>query len=336
MHGLGLGLTQYRRFIQHLFVSLPDRPVLVPLLPHVSQELLHPRFLRPMGRQEMTQHLAELIAKLGWADLNDPLSDASDAEGPAAAKKRGITMLSHSKWVFSKFCYCTPNLRPSQWFLRTRVAAQDALEYDRPVLLRGPGHVLLLGGRYVPYRALPRLALILLPQICATTSSTAPARTYVPSPAVPSLVAPALTRPRAGPGPRDQVLRRHRARRRELPPAALRLVRERALVRGDPRRARPAPHRVLPRRQGLHHRRARESPSPFPFLLSPSSAQTCSRLHPSLTRARLAGAQRVRRYLASHGVRKGLRFDPGGHHGEALLSRSPFHHEILRWLREEH
>ena len=71
MHGLGLGLTQYWRFIQHLFTALSDRPVLVPLLPHVSQELLHPRFLRPLGRKEMVEHLAGLIEKLGWADSSD-------------------------------------------------------------------------------------------------------------------------------------------------------------------------------------------------------------------------------------------------------------------------
>lgn len=100
MHGLGLGLSQYFRFIQHLFVALPDQPVLIPLLPHVSQELLHPRFLRPMGRAEMAQHLAELIEELGWAELDDPSADSSDSEAPkskASPAKKGVTMLSHSK-----------------------------------------------------------------------------------------------------------------------------------------------------------------------------------------------------------------------------------------------
>ena len=100
MHGLGLGLTQYRRWIQHLFVALPEHPILVPLLPHVSQELLHPRYLRPMGRHEMTQHLAELIEELGWAQLNESSSDTSDSEASKPASKpanTGVTMLSHSK-----------------------------------------------------------------------------------------------------------------------------------------------------------------------------------------------------------------------------------------------
>ena len=100
MHGLGLGLTQYFRFIQHLFVALPDHPVLIPLLPHVSQELLHPRFLRPMGRVEMAKHLAELIDELGWAELDDTSADSSDSEASkskASPAKKGVTMLSHSK-----------------------------------------------------------------------------------------------------------------------------------------------------------------------------------------------------------------------------------------------
>ena len=101
MHGLGLGLTQYWRFIQHLFTALSDRPVLVPLLPHVSQELLHPRFLRPLARKEMAEHLAGFIEKLGWADLSaDMPSDSSDSEArtpEAKSAKRGVTMLSHSK-----------------------------------------------------------------------------------------------------------------------------------------------------------------------------------------------------------------------------------------------
>lgn len=37
----------------------------------------------------------------------------------------------------------------------------------------------------------------------------------------------------------------------------------------------------------------------------------------------------------SHGVRKGLHFDPDGHHGEALLTRSPYYNEIFRWLCDE-
>lgn len=104
MHGLGLGLSQYCRFLEHVFAALPGHPVLVPLLPHVSQEILHPRYLRPMGRQEMAQCLAGLISELGWADIVKPMSDSSDSEsekGSFIPISKGVTMLSHSKYVFS-------------------------------------------------------------------------------------------------------------------------------------------------------------------------------------------------------------------------------------------
>ncbi|KAF8639790.1 hypothetical protein AX17_001049 [Amanita inopinata Kibby_2008] len=45
-------------------------------------------------------------------------------------------------------------------------------------------------------------------------------------------------------------------------------------------------------------------------------------------------AERVRRYLKSHGITKGLWYDPAGRHGQALMAGGPGHVEILRWLRE--
>lgn len=51
-----------------------------------------------------------------------------------------------------------------------------------------------------------------------------------------------------GYGAHHEVLRRHRARSRQLSTTALRLERERALVRGDPKRARSVQGHVLPRR----------------------------------------------------------------------------------------
>lgn len=45
-------------------------------------------------------------------------------------------------------------------------------------------------------------------------------------------------------------------------------------------------------------------------------------------------AERVKRYLTSHGVRKGLWYDPNGRHGQALMTGSAGHLEIIQWLRE--
>ncbi|QRW02217.1 alpha/beta hydrolase family protein [Ceratobasidium sp. AG-Ba] len=43
--------------------------------------------------------------------------------------------------------------------------------------------------------------------------------------------------------------------------------------------------------------------------------------------------ERVRRYLRSHGVRKGVRFDPEGRHGSALIAGSEGLDSVMTWLR---
>lgn len=96
LHGLGLGLTQYKLFLTHLLKTVPDRPVLVPLQPHVSQELFHPKYLQPMGRHESTAALAGLLAKLGWAEERSEESEVED-NGKNPIRKSGVTVVSHSK-----------------------------------------------------------------------------------------------------------------------------------------------------------------------------------------------------------------------------------------------
>lgn len=97
LHGLGLGLTQYKMFLTHLMRAVPDRPILVPLQPHVSQEIFHPAFLRPMGRHEYAATLATLLEELGWARRRDT---EGEGDGPISgddAAAQGVTMFSHSK-----------------------------------------------------------------------------------------------------------------------------------------------------------------------------------------------------------------------------------------------
>lgn len=84
LHGLGLGVFQYQRMLSHVLDELSDVPLLVPLQPQISQDIFHPRFLRPMLRKEKVGELAGLLDKLGWA-------------GPSVKTDRGITVLSHSK-----------------------------------------------------------------------------------------------------------------------------------------------------------------------------------------------------------------------------------------------
>ncbi|KAF9446937.1 hypothetical protein P691DRAFT_761187 [Macrolepiota fuliginosa MF-IS2] len=48
----------------------------------------------------------------------------------------------------------------------------------------------------------------------------------------------------------------------------------------------------------------------------------------------ILNADRIKQYLASHGIKKGLWYDPEGRHGQALLKGTPGHNEIFRWLQE--
>ena len=95
MHGLGLGLTQYKMFLSHLFREVQDRPILVPLQPHVSQEIFNPEFYTPMSRHEYAETLAGLLEELGWAARRD--DDERELNIPDEDSHSGVTMFSHSK-----------------------------------------------------------------------------------------------------------------------------------------------------------------------------------------------------------------------------------------------
>jgi hypothetical protein len=46
-------------------------------------------------------------------------------------------------------------------------------------------------------------------------------------------------------------------------------------------------------------------------------------------------SKRVKKYLTSHGIRKGLHYDDEGQHGSALIGDSKGFREIVRWLNDE-
>lgn len=102
-HGLGLGLSQYKVLLSHFLEKLPDRPLLLPLQPHISQEIFHPRFLQPMGRHETVNCLVGLMEKLEWVPKRrvDPSDTETETEeaSPSELRQfaRGVTMVSHSK-----------------------------------------------------------------------------------------------------------------------------------------------------------------------------------------------------------------------------------------------
>lgn len=99
-HGLGLGLSQYNVLLSHLMETLPDRPLLLPLQPHISQEIFHPRFLKPMGRHETVNCLVGLMKEIGWVpEQSSDTETEEEFKVPTAElrSKRGVTVISHSK-----------------------------------------------------------------------------------------------------------------------------------------------------------------------------------------------------------------------------------------------
>lgn len=88
MHGLGIGPAQYSMFISQILADFPNRPVLVPLQPHISQSIIHSGHLEAPSKAELVDTLRGLLQELGWANSDDK---------PNSCK---ITFLSHSKYVF--------------------------------------------------------------------------------------------------------------------------------------------------------------------------------------------------------------------------------------------
>jgi hypothetical protein len=93
-------LMQYKLQIADFMTLLPDRSLLVPLQPRISQDIFHPRFLTPMGRHETVECMVGLMEELGWVPGRQ--IDNSDSEGDEplsqfAPSRNGVTMLSHSK-----------------------------------------------------------------------------------------------------------------------------------------------------------------------------------------------------------------------------------------------
>lgn len=98
-HGLGLGICQYKTSLDSFMTLLPDRPLLVPIQPHISQDIFHPRFLTPMGRRETVDCLIGLLEELGWVSERqiDGSDWETDVDEQVAGAVKGVTMLSHSK-----------------------------------------------------------------------------------------------------------------------------------------------------------------------------------------------------------------------------------------------
>ncbi|PCH41076.1 hypothetical protein WOLCODRAFT_137175 [Wolfiporia cocos MD-104 SS10] len=242
MHGLGLGLTQYNRFITHLLRNAPEHPLLVPLHPHVSQEIFHPRFLRPMGRRDMARTLAGLLDKLGWAKWQEKAESEAEAEADPARVPMGVTMISHSNGSFAH-----------AWMLKHYPAMVTRSCFIDPVTFCSWEGDLCYNFVYRP----------------ASTGMELVIKFFVGG---------------------------------ELGVANF-------LQRHFDWYANSLWYEEIPN--------ARD-PNKTMFFLGGKDA--------------IVNADRVRRYLMSHGIRKNLWYDPNGRHGQAMLRGSPGQKEIFRWL----
>ncbi|TFL05853.1 hypothetical protein BDV98DRAFT_560740 [Pterulicium gracile] len=119
IHGLGLGLLQYYTVFIELFGSFTDRPILIPLQPHISQDIFHPRYLTPLPRREAVKRYTSLITKLGWT--SDIALGMGEDDSSFSVSGRGVTVVSHSNgsylhaWILkenpfmvSRSCFVDP------------------------------------------------------------------------------------------------------------------------------------------------------------------------------------------------------------------------------------
>lgn len=94
LHGLGLGLSHYGMLITSLLRRFSDRPLLVPMQPHISQRIFHGAYARPLGKRATVEGIVGAMRRHGFVPEDDGRYEATIGD-----PKTGVTVLSHSKWV---------------------------------------------------------------------------------------------------------------------------------------------------------------------------------------------------------------------------------------------
>ncbi|KAJ7068340.1 hypothetical protein C8F01DRAFT_605353 [Mycena amicta] len=243
LHGLGFGLLGYHPMLMDLRHHFRDRPLLVPLQPHISQNIFHPKFLDPLCRQDLADQISGLMHKLGWVDLSSSDEDLSREAGLARAN-RGVTMLSHSNGSYLH-AWCLkgyPELISRSCFADPAALCLWEGDLCYNFLYRTPVTGMELVMRYIVGTELGTAALLF-----RNFDWSANSLWY-----------------------------------EDIPDA--------------------------------------RDPSKAFFLLGGNDA--------------IVNAARVKRYLTSHGVQKGLWYDPHGQHGDSIARGSKGHTLVLEWLRD--
>ena len=92
LHGIGFGLFHYILFIISLLRRFSDRPLLVPIQPHVSQRIFHDKFTRLLGKRATIEGIAGALRKHGFVPEDDGSYEAKIGDPTT-----GVTVVSHSK-----------------------------------------------------------------------------------------------------------------------------------------------------------------------------------------------------------------------------------------------
>jgi len=95
LHGLGLGLFHYGIIITRLLRRFSDRPLLVPIQPHVSQRIFHGTYARPLSVRATVEGIVGAMRKHGFVPEDDGSYEATIGD-----PKPGVTILSHSNGSF--------------------------------------------------------------------------------------------------------------------------------------------------------------------------------------------------------------------------------------------
>ncbi|KAJ7781160.1 hypothetical protein B0H16DRAFT_1497273 [Mycena metata] len=242
LHGLGVGLLQYYPATRDLRLQFPDRPLLIPLQPHVSQNIFHPHFLDPIFRQDLADRLVGLMGELGWVpNDSDDLSKEPVTSIPTSST---VTMLSHSNGSYLH-----------AWCLKKYPQFISRSCFVDPVTF------------------------------CSWEGDSCYNFLYRPSYTGFDLVVNYFVATELGVA---NLLRRHfdwssnALWFEEIPDA--------------------------------------RDPSKAFFLLGGKDS--------------IINAERVKKYLTSHGVRKGIWYDPNGLHGDALMSGGAGHTKVIQWLKD--
>lgn len=91
MHSFTFCQIQNIHVVQTLVQRLPDVPIIVPIQPHISMHVFHPRHLKPPSRNETVTDIRAICKR--WNFWSEDAAVRDEGGKPA---RRGIAILSHS------------------------------------------------------------------------------------------------------------------------------------------------------------------------------------------------------------------------------------------------